>query len=171
MFKTCKDCGSAFEGGPKTLYCEKCRRRRNNESWAKSHAKRKTKEANDMENEALACAILGIEADSHSAISEDVKKSTPERKEYEEPRTEVIADPDEYLAREIPEERVRVGGVYRHWKGGRYKVMALATHTETGEEMVVYKPVETAEVYVRPLGSWLEPVQCVRFAEVEDEEI
>jgi hypothetical protein len=31
------------------------------------------------------------------------------------------------------------GHVYRHSKGGEYLVLGVATHTETGEELVVYR--------------------------------
>lgn len=30
-------------------------------------------------------------------------------------------------------------GVYRHFKGKEYKVLGIAQHSETGEEMVIYK--------------------------------
>ena len=30
-------------------------------------------------------------------------------------------------------------GTYRHYKGNLYTVIGIATHTETGEEMVVYR--------------------------------
>ena len=52
-------------------------------------------------------------------------------------------------------------GVYRHYKGGQYRVMGLATHTETKEVMVVYAPdkgtgglVRSGEVFVRPLDNF-----------------
>ena len=31
-------------------------------------------------------------------------------------------------------------GVYRHYKGNLYDVIGLATHSETGERLVVYRP-------------------------------
>ena len=32
---------------------------------------------------------------------------------------------------------IEAGQVYRHFKGGIYKVLTLAKHTETGEDMVI----------------------------------
>lgn len=40
--------------------------------------------------------------------------------------------------------------LYRHYKGGSYEVVALATHSETHEPMVVYRSQETAQAWVRP---------------------
>ena len=34
---------------------------------------------------------------------------------------------------------ILAGRKYRHFKGNDYKVLALAEHTETGEECVVYQ--------------------------------
>lgn len=34
---------------------------------------------------------------------------------------------------------IRQGQFYRHFKGGLYQVMAIATHSETKEKMVVYQ--------------------------------
>jgi glycosidase len=51
----------------------------------------------------------------------------------------------------VPEETpVVIGGTYRHYKGGEYVVTALARHTETNEELVVYQNTATGEVWARP---------------------
>lgn len=34
---------------------------------------------------------------------------------------------------------VLVGGVYRHFKGFTATVITIATHTETGEQLVIYE--------------------------------
>lgn len=44
--------------------------------------------------------------------------------------------------------------IYTHYKGGKYKVLTLAKHTETGEDMVVYQSLLFGSVYVRPLSMW-----------------
>lgn len=46
-------------------------------------------------------------------------------------------------------------GRYRHFKGGEYEVLCLARHSETLEEMVVYRALYGAkEVWVRPASMW-----------------
>ena len=50
-------------------------------------------------------------------------------------------------------------GIYRHFKGGRYEVIGLAKHSETMEDMVVYRALYgEGELWVRPLAMWQETV-------------
>ena len=50
-------------------------------------------------------------------------------------------------------------GIYRHFKGGRYEVIAIARHSETGENMVVYKALYgDGGIWVRPEKMWNEEV-------------
>lgn len=50
-------------------------------------------------------------------------------------------------------------GWYRHFKGGYYYVTGTATHTETGEEMVIYyHQGEPSKLFVRPAFMWTELV-------------
>lgn len=49
-------------------------------------------------------------------------------------------------------------GMYKHYKGGLYRVIVTALHTETEEEMVVYESSETGKVFVRPLDMFNEMV-------------
>lgn len=54
---------------------------------------------------------------------------------------------------------ILVGRKYRHFKGNDYKVLALAEHTETGEECVVYQALYGEEkIYVRPLDMFASEV-------------
>lgn len=50
-------------------------------------------------------------------------------------------------------------GRYRHYKGNEYTVIGVARHSETQEEMVVYRQ-EYGErrLWVRPLAMFLEKV-------------
>jgi hypothetical protein len=55
-------------------------------------------------------------------------------------------------------EKIKLGK-YRHFKGNEYEVIALATHSETGEEMVVYRALYGEKaVWVRPASMWNEEV-------------
>jgi hypothetical protein len=50
-------------------------------------------------------------------------------------------------------------GRYRHYKGGEYAVQGSATHSETGEQLVVYSPLYgSGGLWVRPLSMFLETV-------------
>lgn len=52
-------------------------------------------------------------------------------------------------------------GKYIHFKGGECEVLGVARHSETLEEMVVYKHVAGKEegLWVRPLKMFLEEVE------------
>ena len=51
-------------------------------------------------------------------------------------------------------------GKYRHFKGGEYEVLGMAYHSETGEEMVVYKALYgDGKTWVRPASMWNETVE------------
>lgn len=49
-------------------------------------------------------------------------------------------------------------GKYRHFKGAEIEVLVEAKHSETLEEMVVYKHLDTGEIWVRPKRMFLEKV-------------
>ncbi|MEI6487653.1 MAG: DUF1653 domain-containing protein [Bacteroidota bacterium] len=53
-------------------------------------------------------------------------------------------------------------GKYKHYKGKPYEVIGVARHSETLEEMVVYKALYQTEgenLWVRPLTMFLETVE------------
>jgi hypothetical protein len=51
-------------------------------------------------------------------------------------------------------------GKYRHYKGGEYEVFFVARHSETEEEVVVYRTLYGDFSYwVRPLEMFLENVE------------
>ncbi len=51
-------------------------------------------------------------------------------------------------------------GRYRHFKGGEYAVLGVATHSETAESLVVYRPLYGAGgLWVRPLAMFVETVE------------
>lgn len=52
-------------------------------------------------------------------------------------------------------------GLYKHYKGNIYEVIGVAKHSETLEEMVVYKATyqpEGQNLWVRPLKLFLETI-------------
>ena len=51
-------------------------------------------------------------------------------------------------------------GRYRHFKGNEYRVLGIAKHSETQEELVVYQALYgTQELWVRPAEVWHETVE------------
>ncbi len=51
-------------------------------------------------------------------------------------------------------------GRYRHYKGKEYQVMGVAEHSETGEDLVVYRKLyDDYSMWVRPIGMFLEEVE------------
>ncbi len=51
-------------------------------------------------------------------------------------------------------------GRYKHFKGNEYEVIGIAKHSETLEEMVVYKALYgDGDIWVRPLSMWDEEIE------------
>ena len=51
-------------------------------------------------------------------------------------------------------------GKYRHFKGKEYELLEIATHSETLEQMVVYRALYGDRgIWVRPAGMWSETVE------------
>lgn len=55
-------------------------------------------------------------------------------------------------------QEITVGKTYRHYKGNIYKIIALAKHSETAENMIVYQSVKNGDIWVRPYDMWNEIV-------------
>lgn len=66
-------------------------------------------------------------------------------------------------------------GIYRHFKGNRYRLLYVAKHSETLEPMVVYQALYGEHgIWVRPAAMWTEQVNRdgysgPRFSLVEEE--
>ena len=51
-------------------------------------------------------------------------------------------------------------GIYRHFKGNRYELLDIATHSETMEKMVVYRALYGENgLWVRPAAMWTEHIE------------
>ncbi len=58
-------------------------------------------------------------------------------------------------------EQVKIGKVYRHFKGNYYFVENVALDSETKERMVVYKPIydrDDSRIWVRREAMFLEEI-------------
>lgn len=67
-----------------------------------------------------------------------------------------------------------VPGRYRHFKGNEYEVIGVAKHSETMEDLVVYRALYGEQgLWVRPAAMWNECVELngqlvQRFIKIED---
>ncbi len=60
--------------------------------------------------------------------------------------------------------------IYRHFKGMQYQIVSIATHSETGEQMVVYQQLYAPfGVYVRPLEMFMSKVDKEKYPHVQQE--
>ena len=65
---------------------------------------------------------------------------------------------------------VIIGGYYRHFKGKLYKVLDIATHTETNEQLVIYRACyDEHKVYARPIEMFTSKVDRDKYPDSEQE--
>jgi hypothetical protein len=68
----------------------------------------------------------------------------------------------------------KIDKLYKHYKGGTYRVKFLSKHTTTGEELVNYQSIEWGSYHSRPLSEWFDTVttddnkQCLRFSIINE---
>ena len=67
---------------------------------------------------------------------------------------------------EKPRE-IKIGSIYRHFKGNLYRVEGKAKHSENCEEFVVYRQMYGDEsLWIRPLSMFLEEVDREKYPDV-----
>ncbi len=63
--------------------------------------------------------------------------------------------------------KLEIGKIYKHFKGNKYKVEGVATHSETGETYVVYRQMYGEHsLWIRPLVMFLEEVDHEKYPSV-----
>jgi hypothetical protein len=53
---------------------------------------------------------------------------------------------------------IKSGQIWQHFKGGKYKIIAVAKHSETLEDLVIYESLYdnvTSKYWARPLADFL----------------
>lgn len=76
------------------------------------------------------------------------------------------------------DREIKVGQVYKHFKGTTHKIVCIALDSETLEELVIYTHIEDDSIWARPKLEFLSEVdhekypnvtQKYRFELIEDE--
>lgn len=77
------------------------------------------------------------------------------------------------------QNKIKIGGIYRHFKGFYATVLAIAKHSETGELLVVYQcngdnvfPFSDHQngIYARPLEMFLSDVDFEKYPNAKQKE-
>ena len=63
---------------------------------------------------------------------------------------------------EDKDTEVIIGAKYRHFKGGEYEIISVARHSETNEELVIYKALSDGIVWARPKSMFINKAGDVR---------
>jgi hypothetical protein len=68
------------------------------------------------------------------------------------------------MDRDLP----RPDEIWRHFKNKLYKIIAIAQHTESDEQLVVYQAMYGSEgIYARPLDMFMSEVDREKYPDVE----
>ncbi|MCI6120541.1 DUF1653 domain-containing protein [Lachnospiraceae bacterium HCP28S3_F9] len=149
------------------------------------------KKNNDYSSEYDIGDIFTIEGTWYGGVHITGKTGVPvslDKDEYEELESEPIAsEPEEEQPAEVMNRDIRVGDIVQHFKREwvsadtseyLYKVLAFASHTETGERLVIYQALYAPfKVCARPYAMFMSEVdrqkypdvkQKYRFEKVED---
>ena len=93
--------------------------------------------------------ILVVNDGSFTIDWNEETETVPVNEIKTEPKIEAKTEPEEVTL-----------GRYRHFKGNEYEVTGFATHTETGEKLVIYHSIPNFdEVWARPYDMFQETIQ------------
>lgn len=65
-------------------------------------------------------------------------------------------------------ERLRIKGIYKHFKGDYYLLEDIAKHSETNETYVIYRMLYgNNELYIRPIEMFLSKVDKEKYPDAK----
>lgn len=60
-------------------------------------------------------------------------------------------------------DKIYIGGTYQHFKGALCVVCSISLHTETQEDLVIYRRLGDSKMYARPIHMFLSDVDKKKY--------
>lgn len=74
----------------------------------------------------------------------------------------------------IDMEDIKIGKIYKHYKGNLYRVIGIGKHSETTEDMVIYQSIKNNQIWIRPINMWnnvIDEKGTLRFTLIDEEKV
>lgn len=98
-----------------------------------------------------------------------IKELTNKLRETNYDLTLLTNEENELFSR-VGEIRNHQGKLVRHFKGNFYLILDVAEHTETGEELVIYKAMYgDYKIYARPMDMFVSKVDKIKYPNINQE--